>query len=82
MARFALDATDATPKPDVALPCFGSTINVKKAVMEDKVVKLAQDVLLEGQIGIYDSSIHGQFLGYAIRYAGQQAFFEPAETEV
>ena len=31
-----------------------------------------------GQIGVYTAYIHGDFVGYAIRYAGERAYFEPA----
>ncbi len=33
----------------------------------------------EGQIGIYRNHLGDGFIGYAIKYAGDEPYFEPAE---
>lgn len=65
-----LDCDTTPPLRSGNTPC-GVEMAKKLALTRLKDVK-------EGQIGIYQSYL-GDFVGYAIKYAGEEPYFEPAE---
>lgn len=84
MARYAMDITAEAFQPGVVgtVALTGEKFAASPARMEAVACAKAEQLLVEGQIGIYAETIQGPFLGYAIRYRDQPAYFEPAEDEV
>ena len=80
MARFAMDVQAEEAQPGVTLPRVGVTFAATPKRMEEAACAKAEELLIEGQIGIYAETTSGPFLGYAIRYKGEAAYFEPAEN--
>lgn len=68
-----------TPFFDVdTTPAFRGRYATRKTpeFFKQEAVKLLDDHVIEGQIGIYASAFGGDFYGYAIKYAGEPAYFE------
>lgn len=68
---------------------FDTTPPIRSRYLASKKLETAQRFafnklgkVAEGQIGIYDNHIGAGFKGYAIKYPGQEPYFEAAEANL
>lgn len=63
---------------DTMPPLKGRYINCKRLDVAQRKAFAELSKVSEGQIGIYDNHIGIGFKGYAIKYPGQEPYFEAA----
>lgn len=65
---------------DTSPPLQSRSIDVKRIATAVEAATLYIKSATEGQIGIYDNHMGGNFYGYVIKRAGQEPEFEPAQA--
>ena len=79
--RYAFDTNDVEFVGTGTRPVFRSISERSDRAAIATAQRLLDDDAVTGQVGIYRDSIHGAFIGYAIKYPNSTAFFEAAVDE-